>query len=310
MLAPQFNQMKKHLVYWLAPAAVMLIYIFVYFFDIFGLSYLMAPAFNREFGIIENTQALTIVAIGFVCLKGFNYWEKLVKFFFRIGLFTSVFIFLEEIDYGLHYYDWFIGKPTEVIVEEYKSGVRNLHNSFGLTEVFKKGVYVFLAFICLLAAKPKRFLNFSWFKKFQSVIPNRFRPDSYLALTVLLIPLISQLAFFIKRNLEVKSEVLKWNTSEFEETLIYYAIFLYVYQVLKKNSPEGSEQKNLPKRRVWQSVLARLNLLFKPTDALNKSFEGEGMLFRETKSSRYLKGSVIQLKLSIFKALLFCCFWL
>ena len=230
--------MKKHLVYWIAPAAILLLYIFIYFFDVFGLSFLMAPEYNREFGFIESTQALVILGIVIVCLKGFNHKNKLVKFFFRLGLLASVFIFLEEIDYGLHFYDWYLGKSTEMINAEYQSGVRNLHNSFDLTDVFKKFVYVFLAFVCLLAAKPKGILNFRLFNKFQSLIPDRFRPDSYLALTVILIPLINQVAFFIKSNFEVKSNVLKGNISEFEETLIYYAVFLYVYQVLKKNKAE------------------------------------------------------------------------
>lgn len=247
----QHNRMKKHLIYWIVPAAVLLLYIFVYFFDVFGLSYLMAPAYNREFGFIENTQALTILGIAFVCLKGFNHEKWLIRYFFRIGLGVSIFIFLEEIDYGLHFYDLYLGKSTEMINAEYESSVRNLHNSFDLTDVFKKLVYVFLAFVCLLAAKPRGILNFSFLNKLQSFIPNGLRPDGFLALTVLLIPIINQIAFFIKSTFEVKSNVLKGNISEFEETLIYYAVFLYVYQVLKKNrdAKQPSSTADLKKER-------------------------------------------------------------
>lgn len=233
--------MKKHFVYWIGPAILLLLYIFIYFFDIFGMSYLMAPEYNREFGFIETTQALIILGITFVCLKGFNHKHTLVKYFLRIGLPVSVFIFLEEIDYGLHFYDLYVGKTTAMINAEYETSVRNLHNSFDLTNVFKKLVYVFLAFVCLLAAKPQGLFNFRILNKFQSLIPEHFRPDSFLALTVILIPVINQVAFFIKNNFEVKSNVLKGNLSEFEETLIYYAVFLYVYQVYKNN--KGVKEK-------------------------------------------------------------------
>lgn len=249
--------MKKHFAYWIGPAILLLLYIFIYFFDIFGMSYLMAPEYNREFGFVETTQAIVIIGIVLVCLMGFNHEHTLVRYFFRIGLPVSVFIFLEEIDYGLHFYDWYVGKTTAMINAEYETGVRNLHNSFDLTNGFKKLAYVFLAFVCLLEAKPQGVLNFRFLNKFQSLIPDRFRPDSLLALTVILIPVINQVAFFIKNNFEVKSNVLKGNLSEFEETLIYYAAFLYVFQVLKKNTA-GKENAPVRGRQTKSRVEAEV----------------------------------------------------
>ncbi|WP_017731451.1 hypothetical protein [Nafulsella turpanensis] len=225
--------MKKHIIYWIAPAVILILYILIYFFDWGGLSFAMAPEYNREFGVIENTQVLIIVGMLVVCLKGSKLSDKLPKYFFLLGMPASLFILLEEVDYGLHIYDWYVGKTTAMINAEYETKVRNIHNSFALTEVFKKLSFLFLAIICLLAARPKG--KFQFLDRFQALVPATFRPSPLLALTVVLVPLISQFAFFIKNNFDIRSRVLNGNISEFEETLIYYCIFLYLYQVLANN---------------------------------------------------------------------------
>ena len=224
--------MKKHIIYWIAPAVILVLYILIYFLDWGGLSFIMAPEYNREFGLVENTQVLIIVGMIVVCLKGARLPNKLPRYFFGLGFFASIFILLEEVDYGLHIYDWYIGKTPAMVSAEYANReLRNIHNSFDMTEMFKRVSFLFLAIICLLAARPKGKLKF--LNKLQSLVPATFRPSPLLAITVILVPLISQFAFFIKNNFEIKSLVMNSNISEFEETLIYYSIFLYLYQVLK-----------------------------------------------------------------------------
>ena len=231
--------MKKHIIYWIAPAITLILYILIYFLDWGGLSFVMAPEYNREFGLVENTQVLIIVGMIVVCLKGVRLPDKLPRYFFRLGVFASIFILLEEVDYGLHIYDWYVGKTPAMVSAEYANmKLRNIHNSFDMTEMFKRLSFLFLAIICLLAARPKGKLKF--LNKLQSLVPVAFRPSPLLAITVILVPLISQFAFFIKDNFEIKSRVMSSNISEFEETLIYYSILLYLYQVLK-NSRAYSE---------------------------------------------------------------------
>lgn len=237
--------MKKHVIYWIAPALVLILYILIYFFDWGGLSFAMAPEYNREFGVIENTQVLIIGGMIIVCLRGARVQERLPKYFFRLGVLATIFILLEEVDYGLHLYDWYVGKTTAMVDAEYENReVRNIHNSFDMTEIFKKLSFLFLAIICLLAARPKGKIKI--LARLQSLVPAGFRPDPLLAITVILVPLISQFAFYIKNNFDIRSQVLNGNISEFEETLIYYCIFLYLYQVYKNTCFSSGATANAP----------------------------------------------------------------
>ena len=93
------------------------------------LSNLIVPAMDgiagdsyREFGLLENIQHLYLIVS--VVLAGYGVktytvlWQKLVMGLVMCGF---VFLFLEEIDYGRHYYDFFV-RPEQFAV------IRNLHN--------------------------------------------------------------------------------------------------------------------------------------------------------------------------------------
>ncbi|MEM9921783.1 MAG: hypothetical protein AAF990_27010, partial [Bacteroidota bacterium] len=105
---------EKHIIYWILPSLFVGVCMCIYFFDILGMSYLIAPEYNREFGVVENTQLLVILAIIILSFKKLIIAKtKSIKLVFALIFISSVFIFLEEIDYGLHYYDLFLGKSKE-----------------------------------------------------------------------------------------------------------------------------------------------------------------------------------------------------
>ena len=218
---------NKHFIYWILPSLVVLLCMLIYFFDIFGLSYIIAPEYNREFGVVENIQLIIIIAIIVIAIKSLLKAKVIwLKIAFVILLLGSVFIFLEEIDYGLHYYEYFMGKTAaELKAEVYnKDNIRNIHNSFDVTNQIKVFAYILLGFICLLPLLLRR-VNFNndWI--------DLLAPKHYLIYTLIAMALLNQLALYIEKTLKSEEiNSLNSNVSEFEEVFIYYIVFLYVLE--------------------------------------------------------------------------------
>ena len=106
----------KHFVYWILPLLIMLPCIYIYFFNPFGLSWLIAPVINREFGVIENLQLALLAGIFLFAVKGFRRKKlKAEKYAYMLLGTAAVFCFLEEIDYGLHYYEYLAGITKEEV---------------------------------------------------------------------------------------------------------------------------------------------------------------------------------------------------
>ena len=47
------------------------------------------------------------------------------KFLFLLFFFASIILFLEELDYGIHYYDYFLGKSRNELVEQVATEIPN-----------------------------------------------------------------------------------------------------------------------------------------------------------------------------------------
>ncbi len=218
----------------------------IYFFDILGMSYLIAPEYNREFGIIENIQLLIILAIILVSYKNSTKAKiKSIRLIFILILISSIFIFLEEIDYGIHYYDYLTGKSKEQLKIESldNNSIRNIHNQGNLTRYLKLFAYVLFALIIVSPIIFKRL-------KFRSKYLNYLAPKHYFIYTLLSMVLLNRAARYIDKflkNNEVNS--LNSNVSEFEEVFIYYILLLYILEkstslltfgeqeIMKNNTP-------------------------------------------------------------------------
>jgi len=98
------------------------VYVWCYL-DIKSAMTILAPPENRELGLTEIAQgALLLVCLwaGIKNARGksfFNFWIVFSLFIF--------FIFLEEIDYGLHYVEFLLGKEPYALNF---IGFRNIHN--------------------------------------------------------------------------------------------------------------------------------------------------------------------------------------
>ena len=61
--------LSKHLFYWIFPTIFLLACMFIYYYNIGGLAYIISPEENREYGLLENIQLITIAAIIWIALK-------------------------------------------------------------------------------------------------------------------------------------------------------------------------------------------------------------------------------------------------
>jgi len=88
---------------------------------------------RREFGLLENLQNVVILFIVIIALRAaWRNTEWFVRGPMVLIAASSTFLFVEEIDYGLHWYEYLAGIPGDEAAE-----VRNLHNLGDTTSTLK-----------------------------------------------------------------------------------------------------------------------------------------------------------------------------
>jgi len=229
-----FKQMtwKEHLVYWVLPIVISWILAIMYFMGPLWMQNLTAHSYNREFGILENLEnilLLGVIIISFILLK--NAPNLTLKSIYLLCLGASVFMLLEEIDYGFHLYNYYKGiHPQEDTV------IRNIHNQGKNTIkiLMWTGYAIILLFILVMPHVNKKKLP-AWLVDFV--------PSIKLHFTVLSLPFISRFPHILNSmNFETNMS-LYHNLSEFEEFAIYYIFFLFFYE-MKKRQERKSEYES------------------------------------------------------------------
>lgn len=183
----------------------------------------MRPDSGREFGLLENMQHLLILmmvgaCLWAVCRKPLR-WEKIG---FALLAIFAMFIFLEEIDYGLHYYEYFRG------IEWYESAdVRNLHNQGDVTDVMKRGVDLTLVGLFLVVAWACGRSRFAFVRY--------IAPDKWFTLTLMCMAAMRFLVHALgDRERELAGPfgqvgaISRGNLSEFREFFVYYVFAMYL----------------------------------------------------------------------------------
>lgn len=223
------TQFKKHFFYWILPSFITLACILIYYFDLFGWQEFIAPKTNREFGVVQNIQLLLLVIIFFLALKG-NRRSKLsiVKYGFAAIAIATVILFFEEIDYGLHYYDYLLGhtQTTEVMI--FDQGLRNIHNNGPLQNIFKLAAYATIVMLFVI------FPLVTAGKKIRSPLFRFLSPSVFIVTTAISLLLLNQFALYLYRKYNSENLSLSGNVSEFEEIMIYYIVLLYINEMIKK----------------------------------------------------------------------------
>lgn len=132
---------QRLLWYFVVPMSISAVMLTMYFSGIRLLeTIVVAPYFEavpinsrREFGLLENTQhlmvlAICVIAIG-AAIRQKNLLARVFMVFIAMG---GLVLFLEEMDYGLHLYELLTDTSPENTAE-----IRNLHNVGNRTATLK-----------------------------------------------------------------------------------------------------------------------------------------------------------------------------
>ena len=230
--------MKKELLQFVViPASVMALLIGLYFSGVHSLQQIVAPTIAglspnswREFGLLELLQNFCLLSvIGILSLAAYNKKGTVDGLLFFLGVLVFIFLLLEEIDYGIHFYEFFVGQESEVTI-------RNWHNqkTDGEQNVkrFKKLVdgVMFLVFIVLPLVKNKIPIPF-----IRNIAPSRWFIAGFAAiiLAAKIAHLLDDQGMGIIQGTEGN---LSGNISEFRELGTYYFYVLYALALRKLDS--------------------------------------------------------------------------
>ena len=205
----------------------------LYFSGVPWLQNLASPAHQREFGLIENLQNLSILGMIILCIhsaaseKTFR-WRGL----WIVASVLAIGVLMEEIDWGNHYYTALTGNSmTEA--ENF-----NIHNQSSLTDWLKRGVDItfLLGFVIL-----PLFAN-----RFPPGI-RLFLPVAYSALPLLVGFGVSQAAHAMEHAGWPNNQSLHKNISEFREMFTYWVVLLYLWEVSRRRvatRPSGNGESS------------------------------------------------------------------
>lgn len=184
----------------------------------------------REFGLLEMLQNVFLISILSLLIYALiNQKERIDKVLYLLALMVFTFLFLEEIDYGLHYYELYSGelmhdKPRNWHNQISANGDQNTRKIKRITDGLMVLVFVFLPLLSKLTIKGRSLKGYA------------FVPVNYFIYALISAVVLSKLAhtlddagFGVINGAQGK---LASNISEFRETSIYYICVLYMLQLV------------------------------------------------------------------------------
>ncbi len=242
-------------VYLLIPVAVSTVLIAMYFSGSIVLQRLVSPKLPplspdawREFGILENLQNLLLLGIvAIACVGVVKKTQKMERVALALLVLFAGFVFLEEIDYGVHFaaylnadedFNWFQPMrawPIEMLAKTDLSSVPfNLHNIGGLNRYIKKTVDTLIVLLFVLAP----FIA----PRFKNPWARYLAPDKYVVFTVLAMVILRfithelgdweegvvEAAQAAGQSIARERGSISSNLSEFRELNTYYLFALYL----------------------------------------------------------------------------------
>jgi len=229
--------MQKNLtLYLFLPLSINLLLVGLYFSGNTFSQHLVSPIIDglpfrswREFGLLEQLQNLFILTIIVLFIRAaFQKDLQLEKIFFSTGAAIFLFLFLEEIDYGLHFYSYLTGNGSEATNYNWHNlkSLGKRQNGTYLKKVSDLAMIIWFILFPLLNKKV------SFPPLLKAVIPS-----PWFILTLIIAVGTSSLAHYL--------DGLEWdiingvqgslfgNTSEFRETNTYYICLLYTIQLTR-----------------------------------------------------------------------------
>lgn len=216
-----------HIAYWAAPAVVALLLIGAYFSGSPALRSLVAPEINRELGLLESAQHLLLLLCCLAAVRGALASRSSVT---RVGwlilLAGSSFMLAEELDWGLHYLEWWRGvAPVDRVVG------RSFHDGIHTKRLKQLSDTIMVVW----------FVALPWFAAWRSDdLPGRWpSPSTWLTATVVTSLLASRLAHALEDAGYGAGGALYSGTAEFRELFTYWMWLLYFAEL------SGSEGANV-----------------------------------------------------------------
>ncbi len=220
------------------PLVVTTALIAMYFSGNGWLQGLVAPQFDytshgREFGILENLQHLLLLICIVFCWKGFrgNVAVLRSRWIWLCVAVAFAFLLLEEIDYGIHYYEFL---NRELKVEE--GQMRNLHNQGEVTRFLKRiETACVIAFFVVFPFIPPNRLSAFW---------SRLQPTRWFVGTCIVMIICSKAAHLLHDLGFAGKDPLNSNVSEFRELVLYYLFANYLFELVFRNNRLATTQPN------------------------------------------------------------------
>lgn len=218
---------RDHFWYWILPSLVILGMILAFFSGIPVLRNLIAPAYSRELGLLENTQNALLVVALLIAAQGWRQSEtRSERSGFGFLMLAFALLLLEEINYGEHIWNLITGQPLHSLRgEEF-----NLHNKISTSPIKSvSNLVLLLGFVILPLAVRERAP--AWLRY--------LTPPRILILTVLCSVALSQLAHYLDDLGDDETHALGNNIAEFRETFVYYIGMMYVYTLVRRRRWPG-----------------------------------------------------------------------
>lgn len=235
---------RKVTIYFFGPLALVLPMVLMYFSGIEILQLIISPRIeglypnsNRELGLLESTQNVVLLfIIGLIIRAWFIHKPRWLMIPVFIAFCGATFVFLEEIDYGLHYKEYFTGVTAEDAAE-----VRNWHNVGDRTSRSKQALDA--AVIVWFLVVPLLFAGSSY-KWVRTLVP-----DKYAVLTLIAMFIVRSLAHGLQDAGFEGSGTMDKNLSEFRELVTYYLGAVYLFDVSERRMrgrPHLGDRTNQP----------------------------------------------------------------
>ncbi len=195
-----------------------------------------------------NTENLLVLSITVLFIRAaFQRDSILEKLFFITGAFIFLFLLLEEIDYGLHFYSYLTGNATEITNYNWHNlkSIGKRQNGTYLKKISDLAMIIWFILFPLLNKK------ISFPARLKAVIPS-----PWFILALLIAFATSSLAHYLDSlDWDIIKGVqgsLYGNTSEFRETNTYYICLLYAIQLIRtdlfptSDTSKSSHEKGSP----------------------------------------------------------------
>jgi hypothetical protein len=199
----------------------------MYFSGVRWAQELVCPSVNWELGLVENLQILLLLMILMISIIAiFRKENRMEKVAFSFLSVFTLFVLLEEIDYGGHFLSYFKGNADTLFIE--MTGKANIHNLGNNAKIFKRSIYPLMLVLFIIAPL--------YVHKFKNPLLKYLIPGKGFVVT----SIITIFSYAVPRLL-VDFNILEdggfgVNIGEFSEIMIYYIFFLYLYEIIFEKS--------------------------------------------------------------------------